>query len=212
MDKKRNKVNDYIDDIKFTEEVIKYAKQAREAERKGLEPKPMNDYLGSCILKMAENLGKRWNFRRYTYRDEMQSEALEDTIRYLKRFDPDKALEAKKAKAIELGKDPNKITFRPSAYSYVTVIMWRAFLRRRRKEEKQFEIKQSVIDRSGIYDEISSQQEHDNANYDNRSLNNFKEMKNDYEKFDVDKYSSDENKQEPVKLIDPETNEIVEII
>ena len=68
-------------------------KQDEEAEEEAAdEPVPqISNYLGECILKIANHLSYRPNFINYTYREEMISDGIENCLQYIDRFSPEKS-------------------------------------------------------------------------------------------------------------------------
>jgi len=92
------------------------------------------DYIAQCFLKICEGLSHKSNFVRYTYREEMVMDAVENCLKAIENYN----LEA----ATRTGK--------PNAFAYFTQISWFAFLRRIEKEKKQQDIKMKYINQSGI--------------------------------------------------------------
>lgn len=133
---------------------------------------PETEY-GTFVCRRNNNIYVTGN----SYKDLMVSDALEDVIKYLKNFDPEKA------------------NGRPSAFSYVSRIMWFAFLRRMKKEDKQHDIKQKLIFGAGEIDDIANIQEHDDTIYENQSLRNIKSMANDFYKLGPKEESEKEKKE-----------------
>ena len=124
----------YVNNKVFTQAVIDYALIAQEAKANG-EPAPMvTDYLATSILKMNEGLSHKSNFVRYTYREEMVMDGVENCLKALANFDA--------STATRKGK--------PNAFGYFTQISWFAFLRRLAKEKKQQDVKLKYIAESGI--------------------------------------------------------------
>ena len=68
----------YVNNAQFSEAVVEYVKHAREVESQGLDKPQINDYIASCFLKIAEGLSHKANFVRYTYREEMMMDAVEN--------------------------------------------------------------------------------------------------------------------------------------
>lgn len=62
------------------------------------------------------------------------------------------------------------IKFNRNPFAYFTQLCWFAAVRRIKQEQKQRDIKGSVISNSGIMDVINEQQEHDSENYQNGYL------------------------------------------
>jgi hypothetical protein len=97
------------------------------AYKKDLETNPnarVPEYIGKCILDIAERFSTKPNFYGYSYRDEMVSDAVENCLMYLANYDPGK------------GKNP---------FAYFTQICFFAFLRRIHREKKQSYIKHRLI-------------------------------------------------------------------
>ena len=124
----------YVNNKEFTQAVVDYAKEAQEAKAAG-KPAPMvTDYLADCLLKMNEGLSHKSNFVRYTYREEMVMDGVENCLKALANFD---------GTATTRGGNPN-------AFGYFTQISWFAFLRRIAKEKKQQDVKMKFIAESNL--------------------------------------------------------------
>jgi hypothetical protein len=122
----------YVNNADFSQAVVDYVTVLNEA-RTAEQPLPkVTDYIAHCFLRIAEGLSHKSNFVRYTYREEMVMDAVENCL-----------LEA----ATRSGK--------PNAFSYFTQISWYAFLRRIAKEKKQQDIKAKYITQSGIEEFIA---------------------------------------------------------
>jgi len=105
----------YVDNKKFFEEIVKYREKLDDARKQGLEDPRIPDYIGSCILKIAEKLSTKPCFMNYSYREEMISDGIENCIMYFKDYDPEKT---------------------QNPFAYFTQVIYFAFLRRIGKEEK----------------------------------------------------------------------------
>ena len=124
----------YVNNKEFTQAVVEYAASCTKAKEEG-KPTPMvTDYLADCILRMNEGLSHKSNFVRYTYREEMVMDGVENCLKALANFD---------GSAATRGGNPN-------AFGYFTQISWYAFLRRIAKEKKQQDVKMKFIAESGI--------------------------------------------------------------
>lgn len=84
------KVRDYVDNKKFTESVIKYNARHKQRMEEGKKQETMPDLIGRGIMKIADGLGSRHNFRGYTYVDEMVSDAIVQAVYAVTRFKVDK--------------------------------------------------------------------------------------------------------------------------
>jgi len=107
--------------------MIKYINAYNEAKEKGIETPRASPYIGECIWLIANRLATNRNFSGYTYREEMVGDAIENCLRYLHNFNPEKS---------------------NNPFSYFTQIMWYAFLRRIEKEKKQTYIKYKSMQNS----------------------------------------------------------------
>ena len=124
----------YVNNAEFSQAVVDHVTIVNEARDKG-EPLPkVPDYIAQCFLKICEGLSHKSNFVRYTYREEMVMDAVENCLKAIENYN----LEA----ATRTGK--------PNAFAYFTQISWYAFLRRIEKEKKQQDIKMKYINQSGI--------------------------------------------------------------
>ena len=134
----------YVDNKQFLAAIVERKEQIREAESVG-EPKPqISNYLGECILKIANHLSYRPNFINYTYKEEMISDGIENSLQYIDNFDPEKS---------------------NNPFAYFTQIIYYAFIRRIAKEKKQQKIKDKILKRSNITDMISVMAHDDEADY-----------------------------------------------
>jgi hypothetical protein len=92
------------------------------------------DYVAQCFLKICEGLSHKSNFVRYSYREEMVMDAVENCLKAVENYDIEAATR----------------TGKPNAFAYFTQISWYAFLRRIEREKKQQDIKMKYIEQSGI--------------------------------------------------------------
>ena len=68
----------YIDNKTFFEAIKKYRDSIKQAEVDG-KPKPIiPNYIGKCILMIANRLATKPNFINYSYKDEMISDGIEN--------------------------------------------------------------------------------------------------------------------------------------
>ena len=124
----------YVNNAEFSQAVVEYVTTVREAKESGQSLPVVTDYIATCFLRIAEGLSHKSNFIRYTYREEMVMDAVENCLKAIENYN----LEA----ATRTGK--------PNAFAYFTQISWYAFLRRIAKEKKQQDIKFKYLSQSGI--------------------------------------------------------------
>lgn len=114
----------YVNNADFLAALKVYKEQVKEAQEKGLDKPIVSNYIGECILKIANHLSYKPNFINYSYRDDMILDGIENCIQYIDNFDPNKS---------------------NNPFAYFTQIIYYAFLRRIAKEKKQSYIKGKLI-------------------------------------------------------------------
>jgi len=130
----RKKSIHYVNNAQFSQAVVDYVGKLEECKKEQVPLPKVPDYVAQCFLRIAEGLSHKANFIRYTYREEMVMDAVENCLKAIANYN----LEA----ATRTGK--------PNAFAYFTQITWFAFLRRITKEKKQQEIKMKYLTKSGI--------------------------------------------------------------
>ena len=68
----------YVNNKEFSLAVVDYVKSVTEAKEAGTEIPKVTNYIAQSFLRIAEGLSHRANFIRYTYRDEMVMDAVEN--------------------------------------------------------------------------------------------------------------------------------------
>jgi hypothetical protein len=124
----------YVNNKEFSQAVVNYCEELREARKNSNELPVVTDYIASCFLKIAEGLSHKANFVRYTYREEMVMDAVENCLKAIDNYNVETATR----------------TGNPNAFAYFTQIAWYAFLRRIEKEKKQQDLKVKFIAEAGI--------------------------------------------------------------
>ena len=151
--KDKKKAVHYVNNKEFLEAIIERKELIAEAEAAD-EPTPqISNYLGECILKIANHLSYRPNFINYTYKEEMISDGIENCLQYISNFNPEKS---------------------SNPFAYFTQIIYFAFIRRITKEKKQSKIKDRLLKRSNI-EEMIAVQDHDDAGLYQQQYNEFLE-------------------------------------
>jgi hypothetical protein len=114
----------YVNNADFLKALIEYRDSVHLAAAEGRDKPRIPNYVGECILKIANHLSYKPNFINYSYRDDMILDGIENCIQYLDNFNPDKS---------------------SNPFAYFTQIIYYAFLRRIAKEKKQSYIKGKLI-------------------------------------------------------------------
>jgi hypothetical protein len=143
----------YVNNKDFSLAVVEYCHAVQEAKEKNL-PKPIvTDYIAQCFLKISEGVSHKSNFVRYTYREEMVMDGVENCLRAIENYNIDTATR----------------TGNPNAFAYFTQIIWYAFLRRIAKEKRQQDVRLRFIAQSG-FEEFLTTGEHDESGDQVRAL------------------------------------------
>lgn len=132
--------NHYVDNKKLYACIVEYRQTVLKAKEEGKDRPRIPNYVGECILMIANRLSTKPNFVNYSYREEMVSDGVENCICYIDNFDPLKST---------------------NPFAYFTQIIYYAFLRRILKEKKQLYIKHKSLENSMILNELMSQSEFD---------------------------------------------------
>lgn len=138
----------YVDNKKFGEAIVDYVTKVSAAKQSEQTIPVVPNYIADCFLKIAEGLSHKVNFIRYTYREEMVMDAVENCLRAINNYNPNATTR----------------TGTPNAFAYFTQICYFAFLRRIEKEKKQQDIKFKFIEQSGIEEFIANIQGDDTHN------------------------------------------------
>ena len=119
--------NDYIDNKQLYAAMVEYKDRVKEYKRQkalygipNVDKPKISNYIGSCLVLISHNLGTRPNFSNYSYLGDMKSDGIENCLKYIDNFDPEKS------------KNP---------FAYFTTIIYYAFLRRIATEKKEQYIK-----------------------------------------------------------------------
>ena len=130
----------YVNNRQFSYAVVDYVTEANEAKEDGTKNPIVPDYIAICFMKICEGLSHKPNFVRYTYRDEMVMDGVENCLKAIYNYRIDASTR----------------TGKPNAFSYFTQIAYFAFIRRIVKEKKQSDIKFKFMEQANIEEFVSS--------------------------------------------------------
>lgn len=127
LGKNEKKPPDYVNNIDFYKALVVYKKDVRKAKRNKTPLPVIPDYIGECLLLIANKLSNHPWFCRYTahWKEEMIGCGIENAVCYLDNFDPKKS------------KNP---------FAYYTQIIYFSFRRTIEKEKKQQYVKLKSIE------------------------------------------------------------------
>lgn len=134
MARTKRKSIHYVNNADFSTAVVEYVTEVRKAKANKEQLPIVPDYIATCFLKIAEGLSHKSNFIRYTYREEMVMDAVENCLKAIENYNLETATR----------------TGKPNAFAYFTQITWYAFLRRIAKEKKQQDIKLKYLTSSAL--------------------------------------------------------------
>ena len=140
MARTKRKSIHYVNNKEFSQAVVVYCTELAEAKKTEIKLPIVPDYIANCFLKICEGLSHKSNFIRYTYREEMVMDAVENCLKAIENYNIEAATR----------------TGNPNAFAYFTQISWYAFLRRIAKEKKQQDVKLKYMASSGIEEYIMS--------------------------------------------------------
>ena len=156
VEKTKKTPNNYIDNKKFYEAMVVYKEQVEEYIRQkqlygvpNIDKPRINNYIGECLLLIAKNLSKAGNFSSYTYIHDMQSDGIENCLKYIDNFDPT----------------------RKNPFAYFTTIMYYAFIRRIAIEKKEQYVKYKNLENFLLSDQITGMTSVDMSTVDNDMTN-----------------------------------------
>ena len=150
------KPSHYVDNKKLLAELTQYRKDVQEAKHNQTKKPRLSNYVGECILLIANKLSNRPNFINYPFKEEMISDGIENCLMYIDNFDPEKS---------------------SNPFAYITQIVYFAFIRRITREKKHLYTKHKLIERSMIHNELATQSEYneqvDQTFFENEHMNDF---------------------------------------
>ena len=121
---KKSKTNvHYVSNKGFYSAMVLWKEKKELALNRGEPLPPMNTYIADCIYRIATRLSYRPNFINYSFKEDMIGDGLENCIRYVDRFNPEKS---------------------DNPFAYFTRIAYNAYIRRIKKEKKQSEIRKKM--------------------------------------------------------------------
>lgn len=137
----------YVNNADFSQAVVNYVTTVNEARTNNKEIPVVPDYVAQCFLRIAEGLSHKSNFIRYTYREEMVMDGVENCLKAISNYNIEAATR----------------TGKPNAFAYFTQIIWFAFLRRIAKEKKQQDVKLKYLTQSGLEEFLNNELGEENS-------------------------------------------------
>lgn len=133
---------DYVDNREFLAKYCEWKVLYYEAKANDAEIPRLTNYLGDCILKICNNLVKRFNFANYSYRSEMAEDAIMASFKAFKNYDETKY---------------------KNIFGYFNKVAWQACVKRIKTEKNHQKLKIHLI-ADAVFEGIS-RQEFDDEDY-----------------------------------------------
>ena len=130
MARKKN----YINNKDMYNALCDYLNKYSECIEQQKETPRIPDYIGQAFYLLSERIGRKQNFSRYSYLDEMKGDGIENCIMQIRSFNPQKS---------------------NNPFAYFSTIIHNAFIRRIKREKQQQYIKIKNLDNLCIIDEIA---------------------------------------------------------
>ena len=138
------KIN-YVDNKRLLAVLVEYQEKQAQALISGKKRPRIPEYVGECVLLIAERLSTKYQFANYQYREDMVMDGVSNVLQYIDNFDPTKS---------------------SNPFAYFTQIIYYAFLRRIQGEKKHLYLKYSLqrdqnhqIDNGTVFEKTDSSKE-----------------------------------------------------
>lgn len=105
----KKKPRHYVNNRDLYEVMKKFHSDYQHAKQHGQPLPPVPEYVGRCILAIADRYARKPSFVRYPFIEEMMMDGVENVLKYIHRFDPNKS---------------------ENPFAYFTQTIYNAFLRR----------------------------------------------------------------------------------
>lgn len=148
----------YVNNKTLLEHLIDYKKRKKENTNATID-----GYTAKAIMSIAERFSLRPNFSGYTFREDMVSDAVENVIRYIDNFNPEKS------------KNP---------FAYITQICYYAFIRRISDEKVHTYLRFKSMQKFFENNELADMQDMDDSGsfqMDNPLYDNMEEFIDNFE-------------------------------
>src|SRR5574343_235169 len=124
----------FIDNERFHQLILEYHKRTKQNPQASI-----HEDVGKMIITMAKRLATRYVFNNYTFKEEFINDAILRAVEIFDNYDPVKY---------------------DKPFAYFTLVMWRTFLQRIKKEKQERTKREKLV----MVDDIFSLQE-DDAGY-----------------------------------------------
>ena len=140
----------YLSKDEMHKALVDYKEQCEKATELGHELPGVSDYLGGCFLRIAQGMAMKYNFRGYSFVNDMIGDGLMVCLKYVRSYDP--------------GRRNADTGAKTSPLSYFSQAIHFAFVNRIKLEAKQSRVKRALI-YSADLDSFTTQVDDDAADY-----------------------------------------------
>lgn len=151
---KKGNGNRYVDNEKFYECLVSYLKKREENPNEKVP-----EFIGQCLYKIAQKISSMPLFNGYPFKEDLISEAVYTSLKYLHCFNPEKS------------KNP---------FSYFTRVIYFSFLQIIKKEKKYISLKNKAIINFDIDNFIDKGYNSDVENYLRGKINEYYKSHSNY--------------------------------
>lgn len=133
----------YVDKETLYDEIVKWQDARLAAAAREEELPVMPDMIAQAIMETAYGMGNRWNFKDYSWVDEMILDGIEAALKAVAKFDRD---------------HPKK-----NPFGFISFVIWRAFVIRIRseKEFQAFKMEMALDETIAAYEKADGDDDHD---------------------------------------------------
>lgn len=126
----------YVSKKSFHSLLLEYHEEKLRCEQNGLPKNKVSNEIGEIFIKISTNIARRYNFCNYTYNDDMIGDGILNALEAIDSYDP-----------VKYG----------NPFGYFSRIIFRCFIRRIKKENKQH----AAIEQIMFDDDSFVEEEHD---------------------------------------------------
>lgn len=182
MGKEENKKKvHYVNNPEFLKHMKVHIAAVNKAKREDLPLPKVSEYIGECIVSIANKLANKPNFMNYPFREEMISDGIENCLQYLNNFNPRKS---------------------SNPFAYFTQIIYFAFVRRIQREKKHLYTKYRMIEESLLHELAENEFVHAEKYGSDQSDANMREFVKNFEKTRESKKNKIQSKKKKTKDFD----------
>lgn len=172
----------YVNNAEFLKHMKTHIAAVNRAKREHQPLPRVSDYIGECIVSIANKLANKPNFMNYPFREEMISDGIENCLQYLNNFNPKKS---------------------SNPFAYFTQIIYFAFVRRIQREKKHLYTKYRMIEESLLHELSENEFIHAEKYGSDYSDANMREFVQNFEKGrETKKEKTQKNKNKKKKGVD----------